>query len=69
MNSIEPDEIATRITATLDRVPARRDHAELLEEMLRGFRQDGDAEMDETSAPMAEATGPTEGEAGGPDDA
>lgn len=67
VNSIEPDEIATRITATLDRVPARRNHAELLEEMLRGFRQDGDAELDESSAPMAEAIGPTEGEAGGPD--
>lgn len=68
VNSIEPGEIALRIVATLERVPARRDHAELLEEILRGFRQDGGADLDEAIAPMADASGPTEGEAGGPDE-
>lgn len=68
VNSIEPDDIAKRIVATLERVPARRDHAELLEEMMHGFRQDGGVDLDEATAPLADATGPTEGEAGGPDE-
>ncbi|MBO9576593.1 MAG: Eco29kI family restriction endonuclease [Sphingobium sp.] len=68
VNSIEPGEIAERIAATLERVPPRRDHAELLEEMLRGFRQDEGAEADQGEAPMADASGPSEEEAGGPDE-
>lgn len=39
-DSLTPTEIADRITVILDRVPARRDHAVLLEEMLAGFTQD-----------------------------
>ncbi len=67
VNSIEPDEIAGRIVTTLERVPARRDHSELLEEMLRGFSQDDVAETDEADPPMTEASGPSEEEAGGPE--
>ena len=68
VNSIEPNEIAERIAATLARVPPRRDHAELLEEMLRGFRQDEGVDADQGVAPMADASGPSEEEAGGPDE-
>lgn len=67
VNSIEPNEIARRIVATVERVPARRDHADLLEEMLRAFRQDDGGKADETNPPMPHASGPSEEEAGGPD--
>ena len=38
-DSLAPEEIRERINATLAKVPVRRDHAALLEEMLGGFRQ------------------------------
>lgn len=68
VNSIEPDEIATRITATLERVPPRLNHAALLEEMLEAFRQDGGADTETAEGPNADAVGPSEEEAGGADD-
>lgn len=68
-DSLSPDEIAIRIHATLTRAPARRDHAELLEEMLAGFRQD-DAPLADSDVPPVgdDAAGPEAGEAGGADD-
>lgn len=69
VNSIEPDEIAKRITATLERIPARVNHAALLEEMLQAFRQDGGVdEVEIIDGPNADAAGPSEEEAGGADD-
>jgi hypothetical protein len=68
VNSIEPEEIATRITATLERVPPRLNHAALLEEMLEAFRQDGGADAETGEGPNADAVGPSEEEAGGADD-
>lgn len=67
-NSLEPDQIASRVVATLERVPPRRDHAALLEEMLDGFRQDGGAEIEPAAGPNEGAPGPSEDEAGGADD-
>ncbi len=68
VNSIEPAEIAARITATLERVPPRQNHAALLEEMLEAFRQDGGADTETIESPNADAIGPSEEEAGGADD-
>jgi hypothetical protein len=70
VDSLEPDEIAKRIDATLHRVPARRDHAALLEEMLAGFRQDDAPPVaDDDVPPVGEgAAGPELDEAGGADD-
>ncbi len=68
-DSLTPDEIAHRIKATLERVPARRDHAALLEEILAGFRQDDAPRADEDVPPVGEsAVGPEPDEAGGVDD-
>ncbi|WP_262690599.1 Eco29kI family restriction endonuclease [Kordiimonas aestuarii] len=39
-DSLTPDQVKEKIEETLRKVPARRDHSELLEEMLAGFRQD-----------------------------
>lgn len=63
------DEVAARIASILDEYPPRTDHAALLEEMLAAFRQDdsGDLRLPDTS-PLADASGPTEDEAGGPDE-
>lgn len=69
VNSIEPGEIKARIEATLERVPARRDHAALLEEMLAGFRQNEEGGYAEEQAPpVGDAPGPSSEEAGGPED-
>ncbi len=68
VDSLSLDEIRARVAATLQRAPARRDHAALLEEMLAGFRQN---EIDpEPEAPPvgADAAGPARDEAGGADD-
>lgn len=68
-DSLTPDEIARRIHETLERAPARRDHAALLEEMLAGFRQDDAPRADEDAPPVGEgAIGPEPDEAGGVDD-
>jgi hypothetical protein len=68
-DSITPDEIARRIDATLQRVPPRRDHAALLEEMLAAFRQDEDSPPDHDVPPVgASAIGTESDEAGGVDD-
>lgn len=67
-DSLTPDEIAKRIAATLQRVPPRRDHAALLEEMLAGFRQDDTMSVDVDVPPVGEnAAGPEPDEAGGVD--
>jgi hypothetical protein len=69
VDSLTPDEIAHRIGATLERVPARLDHAALLEEMLAGFRQDDPPRTDVDVPPVGEsAVGPQPDEAGGVDD-
>lgn len=69
VDSLTPDEIARRIRATLERAPARRDHAALLEEMLAGFRQDDALGADEDVPPVGEgAAGPEPDEAGDVDD-
>lgn len=68
-DSLPPDEIARRVNATLERVPPRADHAALLEEMLGGFRQEGDTSTDEAIPPVGEgAAGPDQDEAGGVDE-
>lgn len=69
-DSLSPDEIASRIEATLQRVPPRLDHAALLEEMLAGFRQDDAPPVaDDFVPPVGEAAaGPEIDEAGGADD-
>lgn len=65
VDSLTPAEIARRIDATLQRVPARRDHAALLEEMLAGFRQDDRVAVVPGTAPVGEnVTGPEPDEAG-----
>ncbi|MEP9350214.1 Eco29kI family restriction endonuclease [Xanthobacter sp. KR7-225] len=63
------EEVAVRINAILDKFPPRTDHAALLEEMLAAFRQDdsGDLSLPDRS-PLADVPGPSEDEAGGPDD-
>lgn len=69
VNSLSPDEIARRVNATIERVPARRDHAALLEEMLAGFRQDDHTQVEADEPPVGEnAAGPEPDEAGGADD-
>ena len=69
VNNASPADIAARIAAVLDEYPPRTDHAALLEEMLVAFRQDYSVERDlPTASPLAGASGPTEDEAGGPDD-
>lgn len=68
VNSLEPDEIAARIAATLERVPPRQDHAALLEEMLEGFRQDRGRTDDVVEPPLKVRFGPSDEEAGGADD-
>lgn len=63
------EEVAARIDAILDEFPPRTDHAALLEEMLTAFRQDDLAEPEPAPAsPLEGLSGPTEDEAGGPDD-
>ena len=65
VDSLTPAEIARRIDATLQRVPARRDHAALLEEMLAGFRQDDGVAVVPDIAPVGEnVAGPEPDEAG-----
>jgi hypothetical protein len=68
-DSLSPDEIRRRVDATLERVPARRSHAALLEEMLIGFRQDDFHPTDQDVPPVgAGAAGPEPDEAGGAND-
>jgi hypothetical protein len=68
-DSLSPDEIAARIEKTLSRVPPRRDHAALLEEMLAGFRQGEGLDEEEVPPPVGDGiAGPTPDEAGGEDD-
>jgi hypothetical protein len=68
-DSLAPDEIAKRVAATLERVPPRRDHAALLEEMLAGFRQGDAVSVGVDVPPVGEnAAGPEPDEAGGVDD-
>lgn len=62
-------EVAIRIDAILDEYPPRTDHAALLEEMLAAFRQeDGLASELLEASPLGNLPGPTEDEAGGPND-
>jgi Eco29kI restriction endonuclease len=69
LDSLSPAEIERRIASTLQRVPARRDHAALLEEMLAGFRQDDSVGEEKNEPPVGEdAAGPAPDEAGGADD-
>lgn len=68
-DSLQPNEIAERIDATLRRAPARMNHAALLEEMLAGFRQDDAAPVDEVVPPVGEdVDGPQPDEAGAGDE-
>ena len=65
VDSLTPDEIASRIDATLMRIPVRRDHAALLEEMLAAFRQDEAFEHEDDTPPIgSSAAGPGSDEAG-----
>jgi len=65
INSLEPNVIDGRIRATLSRVPPRKDHAALLEEILATFRQ-GDLNEDDQTAipPVGDVPGPDPDEAG-----
>lgn len=62
-DKLSPEEIEKRITEILVKVPPRKDHATLLEEMIAGFRQDGGA-VDTETAPPIEAEGPEPDEVG-----
>src|SRR5262249_51355729 len=65
VDSLAPDQIERRIGATLRRMPARRDHSMLLDEMLGGFRQDDERPVDKNTPPIGRsATGPSDDEAG-----
>lgn len=67
-DSLTPEQIGQRITETLERVPVRRSHAALLEEMLEGFRQE-DAAVETNTPPVGDdVEGPQPDEAGGADD-
>jgi hypothetical protein len=69
LDSLSPAEIEQRVANTLTRVPAWRDHAALLEEMLAGFRQDEIANEERDEPPVgAGAAGPEPDEVGGADD-
>lgn len=69
LDNANAQEVAARIDAVLDEYPPCTDHAELLEEMLVAFRQDDGGEQGPPpSSPLESAPGPTEDEAGGPDD-
>lgn len=69
VNNATAEEVALRIDAILDEYPPRTDHAALLEEMLAAFRQDDGREAETPGAtPLNAAPGPTEDEAGGPND-
>ena len=68
VDSISPEEIRSRVDATLERAPPRTDHATLLEEMLAGFRQGGDVPEAEAIPPVGDAMGPSLEEAGGVED-
>jgi hypothetical protein len=69
VDSLSPTEIEGRIQSTLQRVPARLDHAALLEEMLEGFRQDDLVSRESEEPPVGEeAAGPAPEEAGGAED-
>jgi hypothetical protein len=68
VDSISPEEIRSRVDATLERAAPRTDHATLLEEMLAGFRQGGDIPEAEAIPPVGDATGPSLEEAGGAED-
>lgn len=61
-------EIEARIGAVLDKYPPRTDHAALVEEMLMAFQQTDGRTPQEVEPPLADVAGPTEDEAGGPDD-
>ena len=64
-NSLEPAQIEEKVAEVLAKYPPRKDHAELLEEMLAGFRQDDGAPKIETVPPVGEdAQGPEPDEAG-----
>jgi hypothetical protein len=54
VDSLSPESIASRIDATLQRAPPRRDHAALLEELLAGFRQDHAPHPDDDVPPVGE---------------
>jgi hypothetical protein len=70
VDSLTPAEIHHRIDATLQKVPARRDHAALLEELLEGFRQEDPLSTEVDEPPVGEVVaGPEPDEAGGVDDA
>jgi hypothetical protein len=68
-DSLTPDQIAARIEATLDKVPPRRDHSALLEEMLVAFRQDETPNSEGDMPPIGDnVPGPEPDEAGGVDE-
>lgn len=67
-DSLSPKEISTKIEAVLKKYPPRKSHADLLEEMLAGFRQDVAFAESEVSPLGEEAPGPGPDEAGGEDE-
>jgi hypothetical protein len=69
VDSLSPAEIASKIEATVTRVPPRTDHASLLEEMLAAFRQQDPAPPVSAQPPVGRlAEGEASDEAGGQDD-
>ena len=70
VDSLKYEEIDSKIRATLERARPRKNHAELLEEMLAGFRQDDTQTGGTESTPPVgkDAIGPAPDEAGGSDD-
>lgn len=70
VDSLSPEQIRERVDGLFDRVPPRRDHPALLEEMLAAFRQDDiQSSDDDDESPLGtETRGPQDDEAGGEDD-
>lgn len=69
VDSLSPEAIQQRIDATLQKVPARSDHAALLEELLGGFRQEDALTTEVDVPPLGEdIAGPEPDEAGVADD-
>lgn len=63
-DSLTPDEIRSRINDILIKVPARTNHATLLEEVLTAFRQHDMIVDIPTVSPLGDVPGPSSSEAG-----
>lgn len=66
-DSLSPEEIKARIDETLERVPPRRNHADLLEEILASFNQESDVNLENVSPSAHDLFAQAQGEMDEPD--